>query len=72
MHGMMSALIARWVALIAMLGLFALVVATSRVPCVPYGLWPTITVAIFCWHICLISESMGHHDSEIMDDRSID
>ena len=31
-----------------------------------------ITVVIFCWHICLISESMGHHDSEIMDDRSID
>jgi bacteriorhodopsin len=32
----------------------------------------SITVVIFCWHICLISESMGHHDSEIMDDRSID
>ena len=30
------------------------------------------TVVIFCWHICLISESMGHHDSEIMDDGSID
>jgi hypothetical protein len=30
------------------------------------------TVVILCWHICLISESMGHHDSEIMDDRSID
>jgi hypothetical protein len=29
-------------------------------------------LVIFCWHICLISESMGHHDSEIMDDRSID
>jgi hypothetical protein len=26
----------------------------------------------FCWRICLISESMGHHDSEIMDDRGID
>jgi hypothetical protein len=37
-------------------------------------LWKTlsITVVILCWHICLISESMGHHDSEIMDDRSID
>jgi len=33
---------------------------------------PSITVVILCWHICLISESMGHHDSEIMDDRSID
>ena len=32
----------------------------------------SITVVIFCWQICLISESMGHHDSEIMDDRSID
>jgi DNA-binding XRE family transcriptional regulator len=32
----------------------------------------SITVVILCWHICLISESMGHHDSEIMDDRSID
>jgi hypothetical protein len=32
----------------------------------------SITVVIFCWHICLISESMDHHDSEIMDDRSID
>jgi pterin-4a-carbinolamine dehydratase len=26
----------------------------------------------FCWRICLISESMGHHDSEIMDDGRID
>jgi hypothetical protein len=34
--------------------------------------WTSITVVIFCWHICLISESMGHHDSEIMDDGSID
>ena len=33
---------------------------------------PSITVVIFCWHILLISESMDHHDSEIMDDRSID
>jgi hypothetical protein len=32
----------------------------------------SITVLIFCWLICLISESIGHHDSEIMDDRSID
>jgi hypothetical protein len=32
----------------------------------------SITVVIFYWHICLISESMGHHDSEIMDDGSID
>ena len=37
-----------------------------------YGEAPSITVVIFCWHICVISESMGHHDSEIMDDRSID
>jgi hypothetical protein len=36
------------------------------------GLRPSITVVIFYWHICLISESMGHHDSEIMDDGSID
>ena len=33
---------------------------------------PSITVVIFCWHILLISESMDHHDTEIMDDRSID
>jgi hypothetical protein len=38
----MRAQIARWVALIAMLGLLALVIATSRIPCVPYGLWPTL------------------------------
>jgi hypothetical protein len=42
MHEVMRALIARWLALIAMLGLFALVIATSRIPCVPYGLWPTL------------------------------
>ena len=36
------------------------------------GLLPSTTVVILCWHICLISESMGHHDLEIMDDRSID
>jgi hypothetical protein len=42
MHEVMRALIARWVALIAMLGLLALVIATSRIPCVPYGLWPTL------------------------------
>jgi hypothetical protein len=42
MHGVMRALIARWVALIVMLGLLALVIATSRIPCVPYGLWPTL------------------------------
>ena len=32
----------------------------------------SITVVSFCWRICLISESMGHHDLEIMDDGSID
>jgi hypothetical protein len=33
----------------------------------------SITVVIFSWLICLISESMGHHHgSEIMDDGSID
>jgi hypothetical protein len=42
MHGVMRALIARWLALIAMLGLFAFVVATSRIPCVPSGLWPLL------------------------------
>jgi hypothetical protein len=42
MHGVMRALIARWAALIAMLGLLALVIASSRVPCVPYGLWPAL------------------------------
>ena len=42
MHGVMRALIARWVALIAMLGLLALVIATSRTPCVPYGMWHTL------------------------------
>jgi TIR domain len=36
------------------------------------GSGSSITVVIFCWRILLISESMGHHDSEIMDDRSID
>jgi len=46
-------------------------------PCYPADLIPShtrhnITVVIFCWHILLISESMDHHDSEIMDDRSID
>jgi hypothetical protein len=25
----------------------------------------SITVVIFYWRICLMSESMGHHDSEI-------
>ena len=28
--------------LMAMIGLLALVIATSRIPCVPYGLWPTL------------------------------
>ncbi len=32
----------------------------------------SITVVIFCWRDCLISESMGHYDSEIMDDGGID
>jgi hypothetical protein len=32
----------------------------------------SITVVSFCWRILLIFESMGHHDSEIMDDGSID
>ena len=36
------------------------------------GTCPSITVVIFRWRICLISESMGHHDLEIMDDRGID
>jgi hypothetical protein len=42
MHGVMRVLIARWLAVIATLGLRALVMATSRIPCVPYGLWPTL------------------------------
>ena len=42
MHGVMRVLIARWLAVIAMLGLLALVIATSRTPCVPYGLWHTL------------------------------
>ena len=42
MHDVMRALIARWLRLMAILGLFALVIATSRTPCVPYGLWPTL------------------------------
>ena len=33
---------------------------------------PSITVVIFCWRNCLISKSMGHHNSEIMDDGGID
>jgi len=32
----------------------------------------SITVVIFYWRICLMSESIGHHDSEIMDDGNID
>ena len=42
MYGVVRALIARWLALIAMLGLLALVIAIGRIPCVPYGLWPTL------------------------------
>jgi hypothetical protein len=42
MYGVVRALIARWLALIAMLGLLALVIATGRIPCVPYGLWPAL------------------------------
>jgi hypothetical protein len=42
MNGVMRALVARLLALIAMLGLLALVIATSHVPCAPYGLWPTL------------------------------
>jgi hypothetical protein len=42
MRGVTRALIARWLAFIAMLGLLALVLATSRIPCVPYALWPSL------------------------------
>jgi hypothetical protein len=42
MNGVMRALIARGLALIATVGLLALVIGTSRIPCVPYGLWPTL------------------------------
>ncbi len=42
MNGVVRALIARLLALMAMLGLLALVIGTSRIPCVPYGLWPTL------------------------------
>jgi hypothetical protein len=45
---------------------------TVRTHMLPQKRNPSITVVIFCWRILLISESMGHHDSEIMDDRSID
>ena len=31
--------VAGWLALLIVFGLFALVWTTSRVPCVPYGLW---------------------------------
>ena len=41
MRGVTRALIARWLALIAMLGLLV-VLATSRIPCVPYALWPSL------------------------------
>ena len=35
--------VAGWLALIVMLlGLFTLVWATGRTPCVPYGLWHTL------------------------------
>ena len=40
--GMMRALVARWLAVIAMLGLLAFVWVTSRAPCVPYALWHTL------------------------------
>ena len=42
MYGVMRVLIARWLAVIAMLGLLAPVMATSSAPCVPYGLWHTL------------------------------
>jgi hypothetical protein len=42
MHGVTRALIARWAALMAMIGLLVLVILTSRIPCVPYGLWPAL------------------------------
>ena len=42
MYGVMRVLIARWLAVIAMLGLLALVIGTSRTPCVPYGMWHTL------------------------------
>ena len=31
-----------WLALLVLFGLFALVWTTSRIPCVPYGLWPSL------------------------------
>jgi hypothetical protein len=34
--------VAGWLALIVMLGLFAIVWATGRTPCAPYGLWHTL------------------------------
>ena len=38
----MRALIIRWLPVIVMMGLFALVWATGRTPCAPYGLWHTL------------------------------
>jgi hypothetical protein len=38
----MRALIIRWLQVIVMMGLFALVWAADRTPCVPYGLWHTL------------------------------
>jgi hypothetical protein len=32
----------------------------------------SLALQFFCWRTCLMSESMGHHDSEIMDGRRID
>ena len=39
---MRDALVARWLAVIVMLGLFALVLVTNHTPCAPYGLWHTL------------------------------
>jgi len=38
----MSALVARWLVVIVMLGLLALVWVTNHTPCAPYGLWHTL------------------------------
>ena len=56
-----------WVAGISIGAINAAIIAGN-----PLEKPPSITVVIFCWRILLISESMDHHDSEIMDDRSID
>jgi hypothetical protein len=41
-EGALRTPVAGWLALIVMLGLFALIWSTGRPPCAPFGLWHTL------------------------------